>query len=261
MEFIRRFLRTLLPKNLYSNLSELTDSIFVLLYEGRNALQLLNSKKPGVKQIALKTIKHTFNFRPNGRDREVIIQTLIRNEYGKKIDIKIGDGFIIDAGAYIGDVSCFFASKYNCNIISLEPNNDSFKFALKNVSLYPQITILNKGLWNKRAKLIVRGEGTGSEVIETNNNNYDIDGISVPDLIKEFNINKIEILKIDIEGSEEIIFSQDISSWINIVRVILIEIHTESGKKLILEKLRQNNFEVVLYRSIFYCYNKSLINT
>ena len=261
MEFMRRFLRTLLPKNLYSSLSEITDLMIVLLYEGRKNLLLLNSKKPGVKQITLKRIRHPFNFRPNGRDREVIIQNLIRNEYGKKIDIKIGAGFIIDAGAYIGDVSCFFASKYDCKIIALEPNNDSFNFAKKNTSLYPQITLLNKGLWYKAAKLIVSGEGTGSEVVESNDNTYDIHGISLPELIKEYNINFIDILKIDIEGSEENVFSADISNWINIVKIILIEIHTVNGKKLILEKLSKYNFTIERYRSIYCCYNKSLISS
>lgn len=191
----------------------------------------------------------------------MVIQTLIRKEYDNKINSPIGSGYIIDAGAYIGDVSCFFASKYNCKIISLEPNNDSFNFALRNTSLYPQITLLNKGLWYKEAKLIVKGEGIGSEVIESNSSNYDIEGISLPDIIREYNINLIEILKIDIEGSEEVIFSEDISSWINIVKIILIEIHSDSGRELILEKLRKHNFRIERYRSIFYCYNKSLVNS
>lgn len=260
MDFIRRFLRNLLPKNFYSVISRMTDTIYILLYEGRSALQTLNSKESGIQEITLKTIKHPFYFRPNGRDREVVIQNLIRNEYGINIKIPIGDAFIIDAGAYIADVSCFFASKYNCRIISLEPNKDSYEFALNNTALYPKITLLNKGLWYKKAKLIVKGEGTGSEVIESNNEVYDIDGISLTDLIKEYNINLIEILKIDIEGAEEVIFSNDISNWINIVKIILIEIHTESGKELILKKLKENNFEVMQYRSIFCCFNKTFTN-
>lgn len=261
MELIRQLLRYLLPHNFYSKIAELTDSLFVIFTEGISTLKILNTKESGIKQIKLKSIQQPFFFRPNGRDRDVIIQNLIRNEYDKKINEPLGNGFIIDAGAYIGDVSCFFASKYNCQIISLEPNNDSFNFAVKNTSLYPQITLLNKGLWYKRAKLIVKGEGTGSEVIESNDIKYDIDGISLTDIMKEYNISIIEILKIDIEGSEEIIFSKDISDWINVVKIILIEIHTESGKELILEKLRQSNFLVERYRSIFCCYNKYLINS
>lgn len=261
MELIRQILRNLLPHKFYSKIAELTDSLFVIFTEGISTLKILNSKEPGIIQIKLKSVQQPFFFRPNGRDREVIIQNLIRNEYDKKINESLGNGFIIDAGAYIGDVSCFFASKYNCKIISLEPNNDSFNFALNNTSLYPQITLLNKGLWYKRAKLIVKGEGTGSEVIESNDSKYDIDGISLTDLIKEYHVDSIEILKIDIEGAEEVIFSQDVTDWINIVKIMLIEIHTESGKELILEKLRQNNFRVERYRSIFCCYNKSLINS
>lgn len=261
MDIIRRFLRKFFPKHFYSKVSELTDSIYVLIKEGIQTLQLLNSKQPGTKQISLKSIKHPFFFRPNIRDREVIIQNLIRNEYDNKINVPIGNGFIIDAGAYIGDVSCYFASKYPCKVISLEPNNDSFNFALKNTSLYPQITLLNKGLWYKEAKLIVIGEGTGSEVAESNNSNYDIDGISLPDLIKAYHIDSIEILKIDIEGAEEAIFAKDITSWIKIVKIILIEIHSESGKELIIKKLKQNNFRIEQYRSIFCCYNDPLINS
>lgn len=261
MELIRQILRNLLPQKFYSKIAELTDSLCVIFTEGVSTLKILNNKEPGIKQVILKSIQQKFFFRPNGRDREVIIQNLIRNEYDKKINEPIGNGFIIDAGAYIGDVSCYFASKYPCKVIALEPNNNSFNFALKNTSLYPQITLLNKGLWYKEAKLIVRGEGTGCEVVETDESTYDISGISIPDLVKEYNINIIEILKIDIEGSEEAIFAEDIISWINIVKIILIEIHSESGKELIIKKLKQNNFRIERYRSIYCCYNDPLINS
>ena len=50
MEFIRQFLRTLLPQKFYSTLSELTDSIFVILTEGIKTLNILNSRSQVLKK-------------------------------------------------------------------------------------------------------------------------------------------------------------------------------------------------------------------
>ncbi len=49
--------------------------------------------------------------------------------------------------------------------------------------------------------------------------------------LKKFSIEKVNLFKIDIEGSEENIFKADVS-WLSNVGEILIEFHSETIKKM-----------------------------
>ena len=51
-----------------------------------------------------------------------------------------------------------------------------------------------------------------------------IEGISINKLMANFKINQIDILKIDIEGSEKEVFSQS-TEWLEKVGLIFIEFH------------------------------------
>lgn len=51
-----------------------------------------------------------------------------------------------------------------------------------------------------------------------------VDGITIDKIIKDYSIDFVDLLKIDIEGSEKEVF-EDISDWESIVGVIMIEMH------------------------------------
>ncbi len=54
----------------------------------------------------------------------------------------------------------------------------------------------------------------------------EVNGITVDKIMKDFNLKKIDILKIDIEGAEKEVF-QDTSFWIKKVNSIVIELHED----------------------------------
>ena len=49
--------------------------------------------------------------------------------------------------------------------------------------------------------------------------------ISIAGLMKKYDLEHIDILKMDIEGSEKEIFSDDYKSWLSKVRVLIVEFH------------------------------------
>ena len=59
-----------------------------------------------------------------------------------------------------------------------------------------------------------------------------VPAITPAGLIARFGLERIDLMKMDIEGAEDGLFRGDIA-WLNKVEVLLIEIHTEEGKKLI----------------------------
>ena len=62
-----------------------------------------------------------------------------------------------------------------------------------------------------------------SETIEKNKG--DIEAITFTDLVKDFNLSTIDILKIDIEGSEKEVFSEGYEPWLKKTKCLIIEVH------------------------------------
>lgn len=136
---------------------------------------------------------------------------------------------IVDAGANIGLTSVYFANKYpNAKIISIEPEKNNFELLKKNVSNYENIIALNAALWNENKEVDIVDPHLGSWGFQVENNSGNsiqkINTFTVDKIMEMFDLPKINLLKIDIEGAEKEIFENP-SAWINKVDVIAIELH------------------------------------
>ncbi len=85
--------------------------------------------------------------------------------------------------------------------------------------------------------------------------------ISINDLITEYNIETIDILKIDIEGSEKELFEKNFDYWLSKTKLLIIEIHDgmrKGSSKAVFNAL--NDFEYVMElkgeNHIFWIYTK-----
>ena len=58
--------------------------------------------------------------------------------------------------------------------------------------------------------------------------NFPVKGIRMQQLLHDYNITHIDILKIDIEGAESLLFNDD-CSWLQITGAIIIEVHSEEN--------------------------------
>jgi len=169
------------------------------------------------------------------RLRSTDIATYIQVFTGREYEFKLAvePKIIVDAGANIGFSSIYFAVQYpRASIIALEPETTNFELLCQNVSHYPNIVPLKKALWSKNEKLSVVNIGKGKwgfqvhdkissgacQVVES------IEGITIAKLIRDFKLNYIDLLKMDVEGSEKNIFAAS-GAWISKVGVIAIELH------------------------------------
>lgn len=166
--------------------------------------------------------------RKNTPDNLVFINIFVLNEF--KLPIKIKPEFIIDAGAYTGLSSLYFSSKYpNAKIFAIEPEDSNFEILKKNTKKLSNVTGIKAGLWYKDAFLKIVDRNTGKvgfmvkEVPESEQ--YDIKAITIDTLLKLSGFNKIDILKLDIEGSEKELFSKNYDTWLEKVNIIVIELH------------------------------------
>ena len=134
---------------------------------------------------------------------------------------------IIDAGANIGLFS-IIARKYapRARIIAIEPDVGNYVMYLKNLGIGENDIAIHAGLWNKSCKLVMESRNTGDVgfiVYESDMGN--IKAVSMEDIVKNNNISHIDILKMDIEGSEYEVFDETAEKWIDMVGILIVETH------------------------------------
>jgi FkbM family methyltransferase len=166
--------------------------------------------------------------RPHSVDRvtyrEVFLEGIYRYEhYGNP---KV----IVDAGANIGLTSLYYSILFPAaKVLALEPDPGNFSLLRRNVKSRHQIEPMRRGLWTHETVLKLRNpdakhdrfqyresaEPGGSVVAE---------GVSIRWILRHLGVDRIDILKIDIEGAERHLF-QTADEWLDKVSVLAIELH------------------------------------
>lgn len=175
-------------------------------------------------------VKAPLNLRLPSSDVSTYEQVFINQEYDFLVETQ--PNVIVDAGANIGLASIYFANKYpEAKIIAIEPEESNFKLLKQNVAPYSTIFPVQAALWNENGEinLVDPGRGNWGFVTETadellGNVCHKIATITMEKIIDDYELDKIDILKIDIEGAEKEVFSKT-SSWIKKVDALIVEIH------------------------------------
>lgn len=136
---------------------------------------------------------------------------------------------IVDCGANIGMSALYFARRYpRAKIIAIEPHPDNYAMLLRNTKRVPQIHPVQAAVWPRPTNLKIVDEGRSfasagvaeSPTAESNG----VGTVQLRDLVA--GNGTIDILKIDIEGSEKALFEDpSCEEWLANTRVIYAELH------------------------------------
>jgi FkbM family methyltransferase len=159
---------------------------------------------------------------------------------------------IIDAGSNIGLTTLYFSRFFdNAVYICIEPNESNFEvlsFNLETNSI-PNVQRIQAGVWSKNTYLNIisdfRGHYDWSYRVVEAEKVTDLEAFSIQHLIEKFKWDIIDILKMDIEGSEKEVFTNPKSdvSFLAITKCIAIEIHDEFDcREAIYEILKSYGF-------------------
>lgn len=231
----------------------------VLVSEGpATALALRRLRRQddgGAPQVSVKfkRLRHPINLRPGSRDIDTLVSNAVRLEYGQLSLPRDEPHFIVNGGAYIGDTSSYFLSQYpNATVVSLEPNPESFDIAARNLTPYgDRAILLNNALSDKCGKLFLSGVETGARIGETGS--VPVDCLTVPDLLERSPDGRITVLKLDIEGAEQALFSNGAEAWLDKVDHIIVETHGPECEKAVVQTLEAAKWSVRRYRYLYYC--------
>lgn len=145
---------------------------------------------------------------------------------------------IIDAGANIGLASCYFANVFaSATIYAFEPEIGNYELLCRNTEPYTNIVTYNEAIWKDSNGVFITnrnsikghsGKPNPAKFMVGNNGGLKgekrIKSIKLSDFMDQNNIFKIDILKMDIQGSEIEAF-KDSREWLPNVRLLFIETH------------------------------------
>jgi FkbM family methyltransferase len=186
--------------------------------------------KSKIIETKVKGLRSKIKLRNKTSDIEVFKQIFRNREYDIDYISIINPRFIVDCGANTGLSSIYFHLHFPMStIIAIEPEKENFDTLISNTSSIHNIIPLNKGVWNRKSNLnlIDMNLGAWGYVTEESSsvNNDTIETITITELMKNYNIETIDILKIDIEGSEYNLFMDNFDFWLSKVKVLIIEVH------------------------------------
>ena len=148
--------------------------------------------------------------RPSGIVQQLLLQQYCCQADGVEVGVAEGD-VVIDGGGCYGETALYFALKAGSTgkVFSFEFMPENLSIFHRNMTLNPdvakRVTLVEKPLWDHSGeKLYIEGNGPGARVRDnaTNPNARKIETISIDDLVRDKGLDKIDFIKMDIEGAE-----------------------------------------------------------
>lgn len=182
--------------------------------------------------VAVPGISQPVKIRPRTSDKYCFEQIFLEDCYD--LGLPQDPRFIVDGGANVGYASIFFANRYpNASIVAVEPDPSNFSALLANIQTYPQIKAIQGAIWHKAQPVVVDSSDDSwaafvtdpDSAPEHNSSAATAQGLTVAELLQISAEGEIDILKLDIEGTEKQIFSAPDCSWLDKTKLLIIELH------------------------------------
>ena len=184
-------------------------------------------------KVQTSDLRLPFYLRVPSSDVPTFEQIFVRQDYA--FNIRTAPAIIVDAGANIGLASLYFANRFpSSRIIAIEPERRNFELLSKNVAGYANITPVHGALWHENKVIDLVDPDLGEWGFMTQaadsvderlgDSLHEVQGMTVDTIMREHGIERIDILKIDIEGAEREVF-RDPSSWLGKVDALIVELH------------------------------------
>ena len=209
----------------------------------------------------------TFRLRPDSSDLYTFDQVFIQDQY--RLNYPFEPQTIIDAGANVGLSAVYFSHRFpKARVVAIEPDKDNFAVLQQNCANYPHVDAYCAGVWSTDSHLkIINAEATNNSfrVVETTPDDAGaLPAICIPTIMQQHNWSVIDLLKIDIEGSEKEIFSTNYEAWLPHVRMLLIEIHDNmqmGSSTAVFKAISQYNFSFDMKHENLIFINQDLLTS
>lgn len=210
-------------------------------------IQRIILRKDSLIKMRIPSVKNTIYLRNKSYDTHIFNQIFIKEEM---VFIKLKNhciNTIIDAGANIGLFTIYIKNKFpDSSILSIEPSIKNFEILKKNIEGYENISIIHGALMGTDKMVSISNplENYASFQVAENFNSNCINAYSLLYFLQLPGFEKIDLVKMDIEGSERDVFDHIEEEVLNKISALAIEIHEHLNPgtyTLILNKLKEFN--------------------
>ena len=141
-------------------------------------------------------------------------------------------GVIVDGGANIGLFSRQALQTFpEAKLLAIEFDEGNFKICRRNLAGYPNAESVHAGLWSRNEPLVIQNPEGDEWVFRAmtphpGDESETIAGINIATLLDSRGLERLDLLKLDIEGAEREVLSHA-ESWIDRVDAMIVELHDD----------------------------------
>ena len=164
-------------------------------------------------------------------DFKVINETWTENVYRIHQGQFFGAGVFVDVGANIGAVSLFVDSfnksrddDNKIKVYAVEPEPNNLHLLNQNIQNNPteNITVVSNAIWHEEAMVSISNRGGNSSIVDLEEDSSEVLAITLETLFSTYNIEEVDVMKIDIEGAEfDLIINTPAETLAKINRLVL----------------------------------------
>ncbi|BCS91450.1 FkbM family methyltransferase [Metallosphaera javensis (ex Sakai et al. 2022)] len=150
-------------------------------------------------------LPNNIKFKLEGFDTLIFAETFL---YDIHYDPNLEGKVVVQAGGFTGDTALYYAT-HGALVYSFEPDPISYKLALENISLNPElserVTMKNYAIGRDgvvKFPVNPRGSGGSSIYEQKGLETIEVRSVSISTILREFNIDEPYLLDLDIKGAE-----------------------------------------------------------
>ena len=146
--------------------------------------------------------------------------------------------FILDCGANVGYTSAYLLTRFpKAELMAVEPDPGNYEQLVRNLAPYgSRARVIRGAVWSHSTRPGMaapdyRGGGEyARQVRECGPDEPDtFPAFGIDDLLSAAGRDRVDLLKMDIEGAEAVVFGRGHESWIDRVGTMAVELHDDSS--------------------------------
>jgi FkbM family methyltransferase len=207
--------------------------------------------------------------RSHSSDLQVFHQIFVALEYECLAHLQNVD-LVIDCGGNVGYSAAYFLTKFpQCRLITVEPDPENFEMLCKNLAPYGDRVVMHRaGIWSHSTGLVISevpyrdGQQWTRQVRECRpGEEPQFHALDVGSLLQQSGESRISLLKMDIEGAEVVVFTDDrYRAWLPKVDAMAVELHDDSqfgrASDIFFPAIASEGFELSTSRELTICLRK-----
>ena len=198
----------------------------------------------------------------------IIVETYIRKMHVIEPSESFTNKIVVDVGGECGDTAIYYASR-GATVYVFEPVKAHYEAMLRNISLNPDLAekiiptnsaigkdgilkfyLSNRSEIAETASFVYNTHGSDAKVVE-------ISGYSLESAYAKYNLQHIDLLKMDCKGCEFFLNSESLKN-VDSVKIEYLAYDESHKLEDLLKILKENGFEFIIFRHEPFYYRSNL---